>query len=181
MSNSMFGGPGKRLGLLVGLMALVMGVGASSAFAIELTPPGPYEPEVESTVTVSGKVPWKFSGATEVGIAVCNHSEPAGTHCDLNSVSGGGNLEPVSEYEAGLNIQVRRGNAEEFPLEPWPSFSFITGAPEPEAPATLCQDEEEAALLTGTPCAVEVSFYKKVGGEPEQLGSKYRLIGFTNP
>ena len=156
------------------LTAAVLAVGASSAFAtVSLSPAGPYSSTKSTTVKASGTAP---AGAELVAVAVCNASFEAGTHCDINSVSGGGALEPTEAYESGLAISVRRGTSS---TVGWTSWSFTSGVPTPTTPATLCRSESAPGLTNEAPCEVEVSFYEEVGGLPVQIGSESKAISFT--
>lgn len=160
--------------MLGATMAAMLAIGVSSAFAtVSLSPAGPYSGSGSTTVTVSGTAP---SGTESVAVAVCNTTFSPGTHCDLNSVSKGGAFATASEYKKGLSIKVRRGKSA---TEGWPSFDFTTGVPTEVSPATLCQNTAEAAEGKGTPCAVEVSFYKTVEGSPKQFAAESQAISFN--
>jgi hypothetical protein len=174
MSNSIRKGLGRRLAMVGALVAAVLAFGASSAFAaVTLSPEGPYSSTKSTSVKASGTVP---SGAELVAVAVCNSAFSPGTHCDLNSVSGAGALEPVAAYEKGLKISVRRGVSS---TSAWTSFDFTSGEPKATTPPTLCTSESAPGLTNEAPCSVEVSVYKEVGGIPVPVGGDERAISFT--
>ena len=174
MSNSIRKGLGRRVAMVGALTAAVLAFGASSAFAtVTLSPAGPYSSTKSTSVKASGTVP---AGAELVAVAVCNASFNPGTHCDINSVSGGGALEPVEAYEEGLEISVRRGVTS---TTAWTSWDFTSGVPKMTTPATLCLSESAPGLTNEAPCAVEVSFYEEVGGMPVPVGGDEKEIVFT--
>lgn len=174
MSNTIRKGLGRRVAMVGALVAAVLAFGASSAFAtVTLTPEGPYSSTKSTSVKATGTVP---AGAELVAVAVCNESFSPGTHCDINSVSGGGALEPVSAYEKGLKISVRRGVNT---TTAWTSWDFTSGEPKETTPATLCLSKSAPGLTGEAPCTVEVSFYSEPLGFPMQIGGDEEPILFT--
>jgi hypothetical protein len=174
MSRSIRKGFGRRVAMVGALTAAVLAFGVSSAFAtVTLSPAGPYSSTKATSVKASGTVP---AGAELVAVAVCNASFSPGTHCDINSVSGGGALEPVAAYEAGLKISVRRGLTS---TTAWTSWDFTSGEPKSTTPATLCLSESAPGLTNEAPCKVEASFYEEVGGIPVPIGGDEKAISFT--
>jgi hypothetical protein len=174
MSNTIRKGLGRRVAMVGALIAAILAFGASSAFAtINLAPEGPYSSTKSTSVKASGTAP---AGAELVAVAVCNASFSPGTHCDFNSVSGGGALESVAAYEKGLKISVRRGVNS---TTAWTSFDFTSGEPKATTPPTLCTSESAPGLTNEAPCKVEASFYKEVGGIPVPVGGDERAITFT--
>lgn len=155
----------KRLGLLVAVAALVSGIAAASAFgSVNLSPAGPYA-SAGAVVKTSGSSP--FKGTTHVAVATCNVASGVvpGTRCDGAKAIPG--LKTLAEYEAGLNIEVRRG--------PWTDWDFTKGAPVKGSTETTCKKTGEAA---NSQCAVVVSYYEVNGSEVKQVGAETKNISF---
>jgi hypothetical protein len=156
-----------RLGLLSALSTLILGLTASTALAVVLTPEGPYPPAEVTEVTVTGEAP---EAADFVAVAVCNDEFNPGERCDKPSATEG--LVPVAEYEEepveeAIVIEVRKGNAPFFPSDPWQDWDFTSGtATEVSGSTTRCKAENDEA---NEQCAVEVSFYEQTKMGPKRL------------
>lgn len=166
MSSPMF----KRFALLGALAALMVGLGASAAFASVVLPKeGPFE--ATDSVKVKGVADGAQTGATHVAIVVCNVATGVtpGSRCDKGSASGGAEekLEPIAKYEAGITINIQQG--------PWQDYSYLMGTPPSEVTGstTTCLNEAEE----GDQCAVVVSFYDLSKGF-KQLGPQKANIFF---
>ena len=147
MTNSVRSGVGRRLSVLVGVAALVLAFGASTAMAsVNLTPAGPYASTGSTAVTVYGTSP--YPGATYVTVSVCNVASGVvpGTRCDLNSASP----EPVSlaSYEEEeVKTSVRRGA--------WQDWDFTKGAPKKvEGSTTTCKNQAGSATSARWPSPI---------------------------
>lgn len=171
MSSHKFRGIGGRFALLMTAAALTLAVGASAASAsISLSPEGPYSSaeggQKQTSVTVKGTSP--FPGTTEVAIAVCNeNSLVLGERCDLASATAG--LKPLSQYNTGLTIKVRRG--------PWPDWDFTSGSPTEGELETTCKKTAEE--VPNSQCAVVVSYYEATKMGPARLGEEKKAIFFS--
>lgn len=155
----------KRLGLLVAVAALVSGIAVASAFAsVNLSPAGPYA-SAGAVVKASGTSPVK--GTTHVAVALCNVASGVelGTRCDGEKAIAG--LKTLGEYEAGLNIEVRRGA--------WTDWDFTKGKPVEGTTKTTCKKTGEAA---NSQCAVVVSYYEVKGAEVKQVGAETKNVFF---
>lgn len=160
----------RRIALLTALTALMVGFGASSAFAsVELSPGGPYTSVDE--IFVSGERTVAAAEATHVAIVVCNVSEgePAwGTRCDAEAATPG--FVPIASYETPETIEltIQRG--------PWAEFNFAGKEPIPTGEETTCFSISAAA---GADCGVVVSYYK-VGakGAVTHLDAEMKEIEF---
>jgi len=165
MSSPMF----QRFALLGALAALLVGLGASSAFASVNVPAGPFG--ASENVEVQGVADGAQTGATHVAVVVCNVATGVtpGSRCDKGSASGGvsENLEPIANYEAGIEITVSQG--------PWQDYNYLMGTPPAKVTGsfTTCLNEAEE----GDQCAVVVSFYDLSKGF-KQLGPQKANILF---
>lgn len=162
----------------VGVMA-ALAVSATAADAsITLTGPGPYPSTGSTAVTVSGTLPGFASTATHVTAVNCNATVTLGSRCDLASATP--SLRPVADFTGSgtpIVINVRRDDTT--PPAGWRDYSFLTGAPVASNPATYTTCLNDTAPISGSQCAVVVSYYRVSGGTTTQLGAESRNVLFT--
>lgn len=166
MSNSKFGGLGRRMGLLIGVMAAVMGVGASTALAsVSVEPESPLTSETPVEVTA---IPEELEKeATHAAIAVCNVEGTTTEAQWAERCNGEGGASPPyfippSPLAGGKlvkEITVKRT---------FVNTNFAGGPPPAEA-STTCKPTG----LGAKQCAVVASYYSwpEEAGNPEFLGA----------
>ncbi|HVY77053.1 MAG TPA: hypothetical protein VG898_00930 [Solirubrobacterales bacterium] len=166
MFNPALEGVGRRLATIGAMAALMVGLGASNAFAsITLVGPGPYE-EPSATiekveVTAPGFAP--FNEADIVAVAECNLTGILGTRCNAKGAPMPAELSGGSH--TFLNVSIER----EFT-----NFDFTKQGPgEGETECFSLAD------LMGKPCGIVASYYEDLGGGAlKQLGSESESFWF---
>lgn len=158
MSSPMF----NRFALVGGVVALTMGLMASTAFAeITLVPSGPYNASQTLEKVEITEAPTE---ATHVAISECNVSEASmfwGKRCYLNSGKGPSALSGGAFTFTSVPI-----------LREFVDTDFTVQPPKTGATETECENVENE----GEPCGILASYYKpKMGGGLIPLITKTEL------